>query len=117
MPISNRALSAFLVATVTAEELEKPPCGMFPVETSLKPLKVFRPRCFWTWAPRFPLRSVRSEAMALPTRAKGRRMLLETHNVGGGSGWPFRRRSSSSSSLKYPNPRSRPSLKCVPNPS
>ena len=86
MPRSKSALMAFLVATVTAEELENPPCGMLPVETSRRPRNASRPRTAWTLAPRFPLRTVRMEAMAFPTSENGRRMLVLTHRDGGGSG-------------------------------
>ncbi len=106
---------AFLVARVTADELENPPWGMLPVEIRRRPRNRPRPSTSCTRAPRLPLRSVRIEAMALPTRANGRRMLLLTHRVGGGSGTLRSRRRSSSSSLKYPSESSRDSLMCVPN--
>ncbi len=73
------------MATVTALELEKPPCGMPPVQTSRNPLKCWRPKHSCTFTPRWPLRSVRSEAMALLTSEKGRRMLLPTQSAAGGN--------------------------------
>ena len=85
---------------VSADELEKPPCGMPPVATIRNPRKPSRPMHRWTRAPSAPSRSVRNEAMALPTSAKGRRMLLDTHSDAGGSGMARLRRCSSSSSLK-----------------
>ena len=80
-----------LVATVgdyviTAEELEKPPCGILPVDATRSPRNPSRPRDAWTRVPRLPVRTVRMEARALPTNEKGLRMLLLIHNAAGGRG-------------------------------
>ncbi len=80
---------AFFVATVTAEELEKPPCGILPVETIRNPMKFGLPRYSLTFSPRLPVRRVLNEAMALPTNANGRLMFLDTHRVEGGRGMLF----------------------------
>ena len=70
------------------------------VDTSRNPRNVSRPSTCCIRAPRFPVRSVRSDAIAFPTNANGRRMLLPTHNAAGGSGSPCSRRRSISSSEK-----------------
>ena len=117
IPKSKSALMAFFVATVTADELEKPPCGISPVDTTRSPRKPSRPRNDCTFAPILPSRTVRMEAMALPTNEKGLRMLLTTHSEGGGRGCCFCLRDSNSESLKKPNESSKFSAMRVPNPS